>query len=151
MYAQVDAEEFSHSLLDSILEFKKDGNAVYKEYMYVTTNSGQRRLRKTTSGWKLLFLWKNGTEQWTPLSVMKNSNPVEVAEFAVAKGVDRDTAFIWCVSYKLRLRERIIAGVNSRVKWVTHKYGVELLRTLQEAYAFDENNGNTFWIDALNR
>ena len=63
MCFQVDAEGFPHSLLDSILEFNKDNNAVDKENMYVTTKSGQRRARNTTSGWKVLVLWKNGTEQ----------------------------------------------------------------------------------------
>ena len=56
MYSQVDAEVFSHSLLDSVLDIKKYYNAVDKEDIYVTTNSGQRRVRKTTSGWKLLVL-----------------------------------------------------------------------------------------------
>ena len=151
MYAQVDAERFYHSILDSILDFKKDGNAVEKEDMYVTTKSGQHRARKTTAGWKLLVLWINGTEKFTHLPVMNNSKPVDVAEYTVARGVDREPAFIWWVPYTLRCCERIIAGVNSRVKCVTHKYGVELSCTVQEAHALDEENGNTFWRDALNR
>ena len=118
--------------------------------MYVTTNSGQRRFRKTTAGWKLLVPWNNGTEQWIPLSIMKNPNPVEVAWFAVARVIDREPAFSWCVPYNLCRRELIIDVVNSRVKWVTHKYGVELPRTVQDSYAEDEKNCNTFWCDALN-
>ena len=49
MYAQVDSEVFSHSLMYSILEFKNYFNAVDKENMYVTTKSVQRRACKTTS------------------------------------------------------------------------------------------------------
>ena len=78
MYAQLDAEVFSHLLMDSILYFKKDDNAVYKEDIYFNTKSGQRRVCKTTAGWKLLVLWKNGTEKWIPLSVVKNSKTFEV-------------------------------------------------------------------------
>ena len=151
MYAQVDAEGFSHSLLDSILDFKKDVNAVDKEDMYVTNKSGQYRVFNTTAGWKLLFLWNNGTEKCIPLSVMKNSKPVEVAQFEVARGVDREPDFSWWVPYNLSCCDRIISGVNSRVKRVTHKYGVELPRTVQEAYALDDKNGNTFWSDVLNK
>ena len=88
MYAQVDAEVFPHSFLYSIFDFKKDDNAVYKEDMYVTTNSVQRRAHKTTAGSKLLVLQKNGTEKCIPLSAMKNYKPVEVAYFAVSRGVD---------------------------------------------------------------
>ena len=143
-YAEVYAEGFFHSLLDSILDFKKDENAADKGEMYVTTNSGQRHVCKTTASWKLLVIRKNGTDQWTPLSVMNNSNPVEVSEFAVARGVDHEPAFRWWVPYTLRCRDRIISGVNYRVKRVTHKYGVELPCTVQEAYALDEKNGNNF-------
>ena len=151
MYAQVDAKGFYYLPLDSILNFKKDWNTVDKENRYVTTKSGQRRACKTTSGWKPLVLWNNGTEQWIPLSVMNNYNHVDVAEFAVSRLVDREPEFSWLVPYNICCRKRIIAGVNSRVKWVTHKYGVELPCTLQEGYALDENNGNTFWSYALNR
>ena len=119
--------------------------------MYVTTNSGKRHARKTTAGWKLLVLRNNGTKKWILLSVMKNSKPVVVADFSVSQGVDRETAFICCVPYTLRCRDRIISGFNSRVKRFTHKYEVELPRTAQEDYALDENNGNNFWCDALNR
>ena len=82
---------------------------------------------------------------------MKNSKPVEIADFEVARVVDCDPAFSWWVPYTIRCRDRIRSGVNSRVKRVTHKYGVELPRTVQEAYALDEKNGNNFWRDALNR
>ena len=45
----------------------------------------------------------------------------------------------------------MIATVNSRVKKTSHKYGVEIPRTIAEAFAIDERNGNTFWHDAVNR
>ena len=78
MYAHIDAEVIFHSLLDYILDFKKDGNTVDKEDIYVTTKSGKRRVCKTTAGWKLLVLWKNVTEKWIPLSFVKNSKTFEV-------------------------------------------------------------------------
>jgi hypothetical protein len=46
---------------------------------------------------------------------MKESNPVEVAEFAVARSIDKEPAFQWWVPYTLRKRDRIIAGVNAQV------------------------------------
>ena len=63
MYSQVDANGHSHTLLDSIIDYTKDGNAVEKDDMYIYTKSGQRRQCKTTHGWKLLVLWKDGSEQ----------------------------------------------------------------------------------------
>ena len=82
---------------------------------------------------------------------MKQSNPVEVAEYAAARKIEREPAFAWWVPYTLRRRDRIIAGVNARVRSTTHKYGVELPRTVEEALKLDKLNGNTCWRDAINK
>jgi hypothetical protein len=31
----------------------------------------------------------------------------------------------------------------------THKFGIELPKTIKEAFALDKKNGNTFWADAI--
>ena len=108
-------------------------------------------MRQTTSGWNLLVQWNNGTQEWVPSKILKNSNLIEVAEFAVARGTDKEPDFTWWVPYTLRRRDRIIDGVNSRVKRTTHKYGIELLRSVDEALRFDKLNGNTFWRDSVNK
>ena len=82
MYSQVDANDHSHTLLDSIIDYDKTSNAVDIEDIHVTTKSGQRKIKKSTQGWNLLILWKDGSEQCVPLNIMKESHPVEVAEFA---------------------------------------------------------------------
>ena len=84
MYSQVDAEGFRYQILDCITNHRKNGNAVHKDDLYITTKSGRRRMRETTAGWDLLVTWKNGEQEWMPLSIMKNSNPLEVAEYASA-------------------------------------------------------------------
>jgi hypothetical protein len=54
---------------------------------------GQRQLRMSTVGWKLLVQWRDGSESWIPLKDMKESHPVETAEFAKAWGIDDEVAF----------------------------------------------------------
>ena len=63
MFAQVDPQGRSHSILDSIIDFKKDKTTLHKDDMYITTKSGQQRMRQSTLGWKFLTLWKDGSEQ----------------------------------------------------------------------------------------
>ena len=65
--------------------------------------------------------------------------------------IHKEPDFTWWVPYTLRRRDRIIAGVNSRVKRTTHKYGIELPRSVDEALRFDKLNENTFWGDAINK
>ena len=72
---------------------------------------------------------------------------IETAEFAVARGINNEPAFAWWVPYTLRWRDRIIAGVNSRIHKVTHKYGIEIPNSVEHAKKLDEKNGNTFWTE----
>ncbi len=43
-----------------------------------------------TRGGKLLVAWLDGSTDWIPLKDLKESNPVEVAEYAVAKKFKRN-------------------------------------------------------------
>ena len=151
MYRQVDSEGFASTILDSITDHKKDNNAIPRSDGYIVSPNGQRRMRATTSGWSLNVQWKDGSSQWIPLKDLKESNPLEVAEYAVAHTIDKEPAFQWWVPYTLRNRDRIISAVNSRVRKTTHKYGVEIPSTIEEAFAIDTKNGNTFWRDAINK
>ena len=111
--SQVDSSGHHTQLLDGITNHKKMGNAVSKQNAYITTKRGVRRLRQTTIGWKFLCSWKDGTSSWVSLKILKESNPVEVAEYVTALNIADEPAFAWWVPYTLKKRDRIIAAVNS--------------------------------------
>ena len=58
---------------------------------------------------------------------------------------------MWWVPYTLRKIYSIIDVLIARTKMVSHKYGVQLPSTVQEAYDIDEVDGNTLCSDALNK
>ena len=151
MMSQIDSEGFSTCTMESIVDYQKDDSAVEKEDYYVTTKSGQRRARKTTCGWKLQVQWTDGTKTWVPLKDLKESNPIELAEFAKARRIDTEPAFAWWVPFTLRKRDRIISAVRARVRRVTHKYGIEIPTSIEHAYELDRKNGNDFWRKAIEK
>ena len=104
---------------------------------------------KTTAGWDLLVQWKDNTESWTKLSVMKESNPVEMVEFAMTRGISDVPSFCWWVPFTLKKRDAIISAINTRVRKVTHKYGIEVPTGVDHAKELDRQNSNTMWMDAL--
>ena len=61
--------------------------------MYHFVN-GQRTIQRSTAGVKLLCLLKDGSEQWFPLKDLKKSNPIEYAEYAKARKIDAEPAFV---------------------------------------------------------
>ena len=93
--------------------------------------------------------WRDGSETWVPLKDIKESNPVEVAEYAKSSGIDDEAAFAWWVPYTLRKRDIIISSVKHRLRKKTQKFGIEIPISLNHAYEIDKVNGNTFWKDAI--
>ena len=148
MWAQCDLEGQQHLLMDSIVDFKTDGHAVKFADRYIVIR-GKRHLRQTTKGWHLCVKWKDGTTSWERLADLKESNPVEVAEYAVSQEIDHEPAFSWWVPHTLKKRNRIIAAVNKRYHKRTHKFGIRIPKSVAEAKAIDDENGDTLWMDAL--
>ena len=107
---------------------------------------GRQVTSKTTAGWKICYHWKDDSTSWEKLSNLKESHPVQTAEFAIIKGIDHEPAFNWWVKHVLKKRERIIAGVrNLQTRYLkrSHKYGIELPKTVEKALTLDAMNGNT--------
>ena len=113
------------------------------------TKSGTRRDKPTTKGWKLLVSWKDGTTSWVRLADMKESFPVEVAEYAKAAKIIDEPAFKWWCYKVLRKKSRLISGAKTKYWLKTHKYGIRLPKTIQEALRIDRETGTDFWAKAI--
>ena len=150
MCAQCSSEGNQYLLLDSIVDYKKQKSALTVKDAFVTVR-GRHNMRKTTKGWKLCVQWKDGTTTWERLADLRESNPVEVAECAVAQGVDHKPAFAWWVPHTLKNRDMIIKAVNTRYLKRTHKFGIRLPKTVEEALRIDKENGNTMWQDSMQK
>jgi hypothetical protein len=112
MYSQVDTDGGrSYLLLSETIDHHADGKAVCKDDGEELTKDGQVQPRHTTQGWKLLVSWKDGSTSWVPLKDMKNSFPVELAEYALANKIIEEPAFTWWAKHVLRKRDCIIKKV----------------------------------------
>jgi hypothetical protein len=65
--------------------------------------------------------------------------------------VANQPAFGWWVPFTLKCRNRIIAAVNNRYVRKTHKFGIEMPKSVKAALAIDERNGNKLWFEAINK
>jgi hypothetical protein len=148
MFAQCDSEGNQFRLMSDIVDHKSDKRAVQFADRFIIVN-GKQHHRKTTVGWKLCIQWKDGSTSWERLADVKESYPIEVAEYATAQGIDHEPAFSWWVPYILRKRNRIIAAVNKRYHKRTHKFGFEVPKTVKRALEIDTENGNTLWRDSI--
>ena len=83
------------------------------------------------------------------LKDIKDSYPVQLAEYAVANGIGDEPAFAWWVPFTLKKRNKIINKVKSKYWARTHKYGIRVPKTIAQAMEIDKENGNTLWMDAV--
>ena len=74
---------------------------------------------------------------------------METSEYANANNLLEETAFKWWAKKLLKKEGRMISMVKSYY-WITiHKLDIDLHQYVQEAYTIDEENGDTFWRDAI--
>ena len=151
IFAQCDDEGRRHAVLAEIVDHKADKRALTTDNGYVTTKRGRRVPKRTTKGWKILCQWKDGSTDWVDMRYVKDSNPIELAEYAVANRIQEEPAFKWWVPETLRMRNRIIGKVKSRYWKTSHKYGVRLPHSVQEALQIDKETGTDFWWSAIQK
>ena len=152
IYSQVDQEGRSFSILQEITNHKVDPKVALNESngFYLSAN-GNKVNKKTTQGWKLLVEWKDGFSEWVSLKALKESNPIEVTEYAQANLIDKSPAFRWWVPHVLRKRDRIVSKIKSKYWRTTHKFGIWLPKTVAEALQIDKETGTDFWRKAIEK
>ena len=149
LFAQVDDEGNRQVLMNEIIDYRTNGTELKQQDAFITTKTGTKRRRETTKGWELLVEWKDGSTNWVSLKDIKESYPVEVAEFALATRISMEPAFAWWVPFVLKERNRILAKVKSKYWLRTHKFGICIPKSVEEARKIDEQNGDTLWWDTF--
>ena len=54
---------------------------------FVVSKTGRKSLMKNTKGWDFLCLCKDGSTTWDSLKDIKESNPVDIAEYVVGNRI----------------------------------------------------------------
>jgi hypothetical protein len=109
---------------------RRNGSAIAIDDKWIRHGSNQQ-LCCMTQGWQLNVLWHDGSTSWEHLRNSKESNPIQVAEYAVANKLTEEAAFAWWVPHILKRREQIIGAVNSHYHKRTHKFGIEVPKTVK--------------------
>jgi hypothetical protein len=135
-----------------LVNHKKGKDAlVDDDSAYYSTKSG-RKPKRRNKGWRLLVEWKSGLPSWVPLTNMKDSYLIQIADYATANNLTNKPAFQWWVPFVLKKRARILRKVKTKYLSTTHKYGLELPKSVSHhALAFDKRTGTEFWKIAIEK
>ena len=102
--SQVDSDGYTHNFLSETLGHRSNSEAVMVEDGLIHSKSGLKPII-TTKGWEIYVKWKDQSTSWVLLKDLKESNPVELAEYAVSQHIQSEPAFKWWVGYTSKKRE----------------------------------------------
>jgi len=152
IYAMVDSEGYETSIFKAIIDHRCDPSKIISpQNAWVTSYNGNQVPRRTTAGWELCVQWTDNTTSWLPLKDVKGSNAIETAEYAFTHHLSDEPAFSWWIHDVLKKRDRFIAASHTRYIKRTHKFGIRLPKTVEEALQIDQDMGNTLWHDAIQK
>ena len=114
LFTQIDDKGNQQVLMDEIIGHQSNEHVMKQQDAFITTKTGTKRRRETTKGWELLVQWKDGGTDWIALKDIKESYPVQVAEYAVSSRISEEPAFAWWSASVLKKRNRIISKTKSK-------------------------------------
>ena len=102
LLSQIDQEGHQQLLLDEIISHRRLVDTIPKSEGTFISSSGATRKKQTTRGWELCVQWKDGSTNWISLKDIKNSFPIELADYAIANNIQDEPSFAWWVPYVVR-------------------------------------------------
>ena len=124
IFAQVDDEGHQFQIIDMITDHCKDNSVVPISNGMIRNANGMAKPKKTTRGWELLMQFKHGSMDWVKLKGLKASNPIKLAEYAVANRLIDELAFKWWVPHTIWKQNQIIKKVKSWYWRTMQMFGV---------------------------
>ncbi|KAI2502134.1 Reverse transcriptase (RNA-dependent DNA polymerase) [Fragilaria crotonensis] len=103
-------------MLEEILDHRITSEAIPKSQGTYVNQYGVTRRKQTTRGWELLIQWKDGSTDWVAMKDFKESYPVELALYAVDRGISDEPAFAWWIDYVLKKQKRILQKGQSEIE-----------------------------------
>jgi hypothetical protein len=62
-----------------------------------------------------------------------------------------EPAFAWWVPHTMKKEKRLIKAIRSRYSQRSHKFGIYVPRTVEEALEIDRKTNTTYWKDAIHK
>ena len=137
--------------MQSIIDHWFNDYAVPKEQSWTIMPFGSKKQKITTAGCNLCVQWKDGTTSRDTFKDLKQSNPVETAEYACLHQIDDQPMFAWWVNYVLKKRDSIVMKIKNRRTKKNMKFGIVVPSTVEEALVLDKANRNNHWEKALEK
>ena len=150
--SSLDDKGYDTSFIKELCGYRKDyGVALPTHKAFYTSHNGRQVPVVTTKGWTIKVRWMDDSTTWIPLRLLKNSEPLLLAEYAKTMEIHNEPAFRWWVPHVLRRRSRLVSKVKSLYHKNNMRFGIIVPTSIKEALRLDAINGSTHWRDAISK
>ena len=149
--ASVDDQGQTPMMLEDIIGHRFNNDYINENDGWYITPQGSKKRRITTRGCDLNVQWTDGTSSWIPLKDMKESNPLEVSDYAIRNSIGHHPVFAWWVPQTIKRKERIVKQISHRLAKKQFKFGIKVPNSVNEALSLDKENNNTLWHEAIQK
>ncbi len=161
IYDSIDDDGIETLIFDEIIGHESDETAISIEEAALMKEMernnepihGSNNLHPlyTMKGWHICISWKDGSTTWHAVADIKNSNPVQLAEYAMRNNLQNQPAFSWWIKPTLKKKQSFIHAIKARYATRSHKFSIHVPKTVEEALAIDKATRTTFWHDAIQK
>ena len=152
MFSRCDSNGHHILIIDKIIDHVKSSSAVSMDENEISEpDHRKQRPFCTTKGWHFCVSWKDGTSSWHSLKELKEVFPVKLAEYAINNQLSSESVFSWWVPFVIKKKDRIIKKIKSKYWERSHKYGVRMPKSVEEALLLYQQNGNHLWRNAIEK
>jgi len=74
-----------------------------------------------------------------------------MAKYAMANGLEDEPAFAWWVPHTIKKEKRLLKAMKSRYSQRTHKFGIYVPKTIEDALEIDRQTKTTYWRDSIHK
>ena len=148
--SKLDDQGYDLGHIKELCGYRFSSKMIPKHKAYITSSNGNKTPVITTSGCEIQVRWNDDQTTWVPMNLLKNCEPLLLAEYASRMNIANESVFQWWVPHVLSKKSRLL----NKIKAVYHKndlkFGIRVPKSIEEALALDKANGNHLWENAIN-
>ena len=104
-----------------------------------------------TKEWYIKMRWNDDSTTWVPMGLLKNAEPIMLAEYAKTMKIGKEPAFLWWGPHTLHKRSHFLSKVKALLYKNNLKFGTEVPCNIKHALSLDKANGDNAWRKTISR
>ena len=93
LLSQLDNQGYDTGHIKELCGYRFDSTMISKDKAFITSHNGNKTLIITTKGCHICIRWNDDSTTWVPLSIIKNCEPLLLAEYANRMNINHKSIF----------------------------------------------------------